>query len=100
QKESIKDRCAKLDEQVQKYQQMHATLQAYGGSLRALADSENADYRGSFFTLGYSLSNLAQQVDMQDPELGTALSAGANAIGDLVHLAVSARSEAALKEAI
>lgn len=99
-KKGIAARCAALDVQVAAYLQMQQVLLAYGSALRSLAETEGVDYRDSFAQMGLSLNKVAAVATPQDPELGLISIEGSDAIGKLLRVGLSARSEADIQTAI
>lgn len=98
--EGIEARCAALDKQVAPYLLMNRALVAYAAALRALADAQTNDFQDSFRTLGVQFNLLGQQLAPAEPELGLAMFSGADAINQLVNLALSAVSEADIRRAV
>lgn len=96
----VEARCAELDGELASYQLMFDALLSYGAALRALADSQNVDFRDGFLVMGDSLGRLARRVRPQDPELSPILLSGADSLNQLLRLALAARSERDIKRAI
>jgi hypothetical protein len=96
----IEERCAELDSELLSYQLMFDALLSYGSALRALADTQNVDFRDGFLVMGDSLGKLAMRVRPRDPELVPLMISGADSVNQLLRLALSARSERDIKRAI
>lgn len=96
----IETDCAQLAAQAERYRLMHSALISYGAALRALAESQGGDFRETFYMMGASLDMLARQVEPGEPNWGRVMMGGAQAVNQVLVLALSARTETDIRRAI
>jgi hypothetical protein len=98
--QDVETDCAQLAAQVERYRLMHSTLISYGAALRALAESQGGDFKETFYLVGTSLDMLARQVEPGEPNWGRVMMGGAQAVNQVLVLALSARTETDIRRAI
>ena len=99
-KAGIDARCEELDREVALYAEMYSVLRAYGLALRALGETEDVDFREGFQQLGTSMGRLSARFFPQEPGMGQALREGSDALNKLLRMALNAKTETDLKNAI